>query len=527
MRNSERFSENFKKLLKLIVMPILPARLDRIGEVFTPPQWACWLIDRFQILEEWQSGASVADPTGGNGAFAIALCRRAVERGYSLDHQNISRLFLAERQATLIEEFKQEFYEQFGLYFPEKNIVCTDVVLAPPCFTVDILMGNPPWINFADLPTDYKEILKPYFVAEGLVPDKRQVLLGASRMDLSALILKVCLSKLLNKNGKGIFFIPSSLFFGDDAHRGFRSYQAGTRSFCVRQIWDFEGVKAFNSVSTAYCIASFYLDRVQNFPIAYFRGDGAAWQQYYALPLSHSSDPLRVSQTLHPSEHQKTCNSEIIGIPKEQKPRQGVNTCGANAIFIFDDKPTFLPDEFLYPLVTKELFQQSDAQSHVRSQVEAHKWILIPYNKTTGKPLTSSEAQSYKALWKYLSKHRLQLQSRKGVLLGAQIQRGYWWSLLGVGIYSFLPYKVMWESYGGRIFNPTLISTYGGKPWQGNQAMHAFIPCRDRTQAEQILAQLKSTEFQTILTELNGAGKCNWAQPGKIKKLLSLYCSQS
>lgn len=505
-------------------MPTSHAQLDRIGEVFTPPQWAGWLINRFQILEEWYSGASVADPTAGNGAFAIALCCEAAKRGYSLNHQNISRLFLAERQAGLIEEFKQKFYDLFGLYFPEKNIVCTDVVLSPPCFTVDILMGNPPWINFADLPTDYKERLKPYFVAEGLVPDKRQVLLGASRMDLSALILKICLSKLLRRNGKGFFFIPSSLFFGDGAHQGFRSYLAGTRSFGVKQIWDFEGIRVFGSVSTAYCVASFYLDQKQDFPVAYFRGDGVVWQQYHAFPLNHTSDPLRVSQVSQPSGYPKfLTSSSKVDIPKEQQPRQGVNTCGTNAIFIFTDKPAFLPDEFLYPLATKELFQQRTLLG-IRSHAEARKWILIPHNPTTGKPLTASEVQSYEALWKYLSKHRLQLQSRKGVLLGAQISRGYWWSLLGVGIYSFLPYKVMWESYGGRIFNPTIISTCNGKPWQGNQAMHAFIPCRDRAQAEQILAQLQSTEFQTTLTELNGAGKCNWAQPGKIKKLLSLYC---
>jgi hypothetical protein len=509
-------------------MPTLHAHSDRIGEVFTPLQWACWLINRFKILEEWYAGASVADPTAGNGAFAIALCCEAVKRGYGLNRQNISRLFIAERQATLIEEFKREFYDLFGLYFPEENIACTDVVLAPPCFTVDILMGNPPWVNFADLPTDYKELLKPYFVAEGLVPDKRQVLLGASRMDLSALILKVCLSKLLRINGKGFFFIPSSLFFGDGAHLGFRSYQAGTRSFCVKRIWDFEGVRVFGSVSTAYCVASFYLDRTQSFPIAYFRGDGAVWRRYHAFPLSHASDPLRISQVPHPSKYPKILDPRWkLDISKEQQPRQGVNTCGANAVFIFNDRPAFLPDELLYPLVTKELFQQSCDRLYARSRAEVHKWILIPYNKTTGKPLTASEVQSYAALWKYLSKHRLQLQSRKGALLGAQIRRGYWWSLLGVGVYSFLPYKVMWESYGGKIFNPTIISTYEGKPWQGNQAMHAFISCQDCLQAEQILAQLQSTEFQTALTELNGAGKCNWAQPGKIKKLLSLYSLQS
>ena len=43
---------------------------------------------------------------------------------------------------------------------------------------MDILVGNPPWANFSDLPTAYKEHLKPFFVQEGLVPNRKQILLG-------------------------------------------------------------------------------------------------------------------------------------------------------------------------------------------------------------------------------------------------------------------------------------------------------------------------------------------------------------
>ena len=45
-----------------------------------------------------------------------------------------------------------------------------------------------------------------------------------------------------------------------------------------------------------------------------------------------------------------------IRLSPEQKPRQGVNTCGANSVFIFDNKPLHLPEQFLYPLATKEIW---------------------------------------------------------------------------------------------------------------------------------------------------------------------------
>ena len=39
--------------------------------------------------------------------------------------------------------------------------------------------------------------------------------------------------------------------------------------------------------------------------------------------------------------------------------------------------------------------------------------------------------------------------------------------------------------------------------------------------AQRIKAGLENPAIPDLLRQLNGAGKCNWAQPGKIKKILS------
>ena len=52
--------------------------------------------------------------------------------------------------------------------------------------------------------------------------------------------------------------------------------------------------------------------------------------------------------------------------------------------------------------------------------------------------------------------------------------------------------------------------------------MQAFIPCWNKADAERICAALQHPGIPTLLRELNGEGKCNWAQPGKIGKILSL-----
>ena len=208
-----------------------------------------------------------------------------------------------------------------------------------------------------------------------------------------------------------------------------------------------------------------------------------------------------------------------IHLSSAQKPRQGVNTCGANSVFIFQDKLAHLPEEFLYPLATKEIWQQDVPPSPRR-------WILLPYHPRTGKPMSWQQIQEHTALKDYLESAQEVLQIRKGTLLRSVIDRGYWWTLFGVGSYSFAPFKVIWEAYGKSQFRPIVLGDIDGRVWQGNQSMHAFIPCWSEDTAQRIKRELENPEIPTLLRQLNGAGKCNWAQPGKIKKILSFRESQ-
>ena len=141
-----------------------------------------------------------------------------------------------------------------------------------------------------------------------------------------------------------------------------------------------------------------------------------------------------------------------LNLPPTQIPRQGVNTCGANSVFIFADKPSHLPEPFLYPLATKEIWRQ-DASI-------PRKWILLPYHPQTGKPLTQHQIEGHAPLKEYLHNAEEILRSRKGTLLRSAIDRGYWWALLGVGPYAFAPFKVIWEAYGKSRFKPSYPKSY-------------------------------------------------------------------
>ena len=491
----------------------------QIGQVFTPLKWAEWLINKWEVFDAWRNGAQVCDPTAGQGIFALAMLHIARRKGIPITRERLSRLTLIEVIPSYLERFREDVKREFGIDFPDSQVFRQDVITETHERTYDVLIGNPPWVNFSDLPTAYKEQLKPFFVQEGLVPDKQQMLLGASRVDIAALVLKVVLGKLLKENGTGYFYLPTSLFFGEGAHRGFRDYRtrnsrntdAPYRDFAVATVYEFSSTKVFNGVSTSYCCARFSGDIRQNFPIPYFRESGGEWVEHKALPLKNPTDPWRVVRDI---DELKAGTTLEVKLSPEQAPRQGVNTCGANRLFIFDQKPAHLPEHFLYPLATKELWRQQT--------VLPHKWILLPYHRQTGKPLTWDQIERYPALSEYLQNVQDVLRARKGTLLRAALKRGHWWALLGVGRYSFAPFKVIWEAYGKDEFKPIILNSVAGQMWQGNQAMHAFIPCWTERDAQRIKTTLEDPAIPALLQQLNGAGKCNWAQPGKIKKILGL-----
>ena len=264
------------------------------------------------------------------------------------------------------------------------------------------------------------------------MPDRQKTLLGSSRTDIAALVLKVALGRLLKKNGVGYFYLPTSLFFGDGAHSGFRDYSTrdsqndvdSRMDFAVDTVYEFTSTKVFDGVGTSYCCAKFRGDTRQDFPVPYFRELGGKWVEHKAVPLKNPTDPWRIVKDL--DELNKDTTLEIRLSP-EQKPRQGVNTCGANSVFIFEHKPSHLPEQFLYPLATKEIWRQQT--------LLPHKWILLPYHQETGKPLTWEKIEQWDTLKEYLQNAQEVLKARKGTLLRSTMNRGNWWTLLGVGPY--------------------------------------------------------------------------------------------
>jgi hypothetical protein len=500
-----------------------------IGDIFTPTEWGIFAIERFGFFEKWLSGYTVFDPTMGEGNLLEAFILLGISKKLSVNELPIHNLFGNELNTiyyqNAIAKFKQKYGIDLSSNFTNKDIF----VLKPRKY--NLILGNPPWQNFVDLPEEYREKIKPFFLKYGLVKNRQSVLLGGSRIDISAVIIQLSIKDFLKENGEAVFFAPLSIFLNDGANKNFRLYQVDKTSFKITAIYDFNDVEVFKNVSTRYGLFHLIRNKETTFPIPYYRYENNQWQKYFASTVFHKTDPLSISKEC--KVFSKNDLPKII-IKKESTPRQGVNTCGANDVFFFDNyqdiddsfavisnkvhKQVILPKKFIFPLITAKNFYTDnlyDQNIISVSNDNMYKWVLLPYNQN-GKPLDLSQLQQYHELYSYLKKNKDILVKRKGTMLKTLINRGQWWALLGVGEYCFYPYKIVWEAYGKSDFKPLI---FEGK-WQANQSLHAYIPVKSIEEAKRIQKELCNKDIENYLLSLKMEGTMNWAQPGKIKKFI-------
>jgi hypothetical protein len=472
----------------------------KTGEVFTPIEWGRFAVREAGILERWLNGAIVFDCCMGSGNLFLALISEALDKGFSLDRLPLQNIYGTELYQHNIDAWFKTA-EEMQLPVKRENFVRADFCFTKPFIKADILLTNPPWISFGNLEANYKEQLKPLFQQYGLIEPNNKILLGKSRVDLSALIITIAGADWLKDDALIAAFLPSSLF-SSMVHEQFRDFDKNMKT-SLNKIYHLTNRKVFN-VNCLYLFAIF--DKPQKPKASALQYTWCKEKQCWETSPFHH-------------QHATVKDFSLFSYKKTNTPRQGVNTGGANALFIFDkavfkDKSVevsnksnsaVLPRQYLYPLLSPQNFRGEDS---------ALRWVLLPYTKN-GKLLDYAEIKKNKLLYNYFSQNETSLRARKGALLANYTKGEKFYALLGVGPYSFAPYKIIWQAMGAKQFVPKI---FDGR-WQANQAMHSFIPAYSKEEAEKLFNYLTSTEVCRYVEKRYGVGHQSFAQPHVIKEL--------
>ena len=179
--------------------------IRKYGAVFTPTKWAYKIVFD-NCYKKWIDGATVLDPTAGDGVFIKAFLEIANNEGITITNEMISRLYGIELNPYYVEAFYRSVKDTFDIEFPRDNFIQGDIFFIERDIKADILVGNPPWVNFTDLDEYYKERIKHLFLYWGLVKNPQDLLLGNARTDIAALVLLKVIHSNLKDNGSAIFF---------------------------------------------------------------------------------------------------------------------------------------------------------------------------------------------------------------------------------------------------------------------------------------------------------------------------------
>lgn len=483
-------------LIKQIYESMLPRELRHaLGEYYTPDWLAEWTLR--QAAEAWgganAAGFSVIDPTCGSGTFlcrAIAMKRRAglpleaivsTVRGLDL---NPLAVLTAKTNYLLSVLDLLDGRAEVSIPVQTGDVLSLSAAGMPE--KADIVVGNPPWVNWEYLPASCRGRSGEVWAGYGLLSAKG-LDLSFSKEDVSALITYAAMDRLLKEGGVLGFVLRQGLFKSAQNGAGFRRFRVGEDGVPVQvlRVDDLSGVRVFEDAAAG--AALFFARKGQKtvYPVPYFRWkrrDGRKtlpFDPYAPLPevlsrLSREEQRAQPASEDDPAAPWITAPGEELAVIRRAlgtnpyRARTGVFTGGANAVYWL--KPA--GGEGALVTVTNIVDRAKRKSEQVTVQLEKtfifpmlkgggiRQWstsynacILCPHTAETKiRPVPQEElARTAPRTWAYLNHFRELLDSRRGFAGWERaLQQQAFHTVLRVGAYTFAPYKVVWKYIASR-----------------------------------------------------------------------------
>lgn len=482
--------------IKQIYEAMIPKELRHaLGEYYTPDWLAEWTL--CQAVEAQgaadTAGFSVIDPTCGSGTFlcrAIAMKRKA---GRSLEAIVSTVRGLDLNPLAVLTAKTNYLLSVLDLLDSGARVtipVQTGDVLALPASSApekaDIVVGNPPWVNWEYLPASCRGRSGEVWTGYGLLSAKG-LDLSFSKEDVSALITYAAVDRLLKEDGVLGFVLRQGLFKSAQNGAGFRRFQVGEGGTPVQviRVDDLSGVRVFEDAAAGAALFFARKGRETVYPVPYSRWkrrDGRKtlpFDPYVPLPevLSHlcrEEEQAQPASEDDPTAPWITASGEELAVIRRvlgtnpYRARTGVFTGGANAVYWL--KP--VSDEGALVTVTNIVDRAKRKTEQVTVQLEKtfifpmlkgggiRQWhtsydacILCPHTAETKiRPVPREELErTAPRTWAYLDRFRDLLDGRRGFAGWERtLQQQAFHTVLRVGAYTFAPYKVVWKYIASR-----------------------------------------------------------------------------
>lgn len=428
----------------------------------------------------------------------------------------------------------------------------------------DYVVGNPPWVNWENLPEQYRLDTKPLWVNYGLFPHGgMDTILGKGKKDISMIMTYVAMDKYLKKGKKLGFVITQSVFKTAGAGQGFRRFKLGERGLPLQAVYvdDMVELNPFEGASNRTSVVILrkgmetkYFEKTRGerinylLPYTYWRKTAKGKsipldapleevlemterKQFYALPVDEN-DPTSSWITGRP----KALNAvrKVLG-KSDYVAHEGVNTGGASAVYwvdIFDQRADGLvivsnitegakrevesiqaaiePD-LLFPLL-----RNRDVK---RWKADPSAYLIMAQDPIRRCGIEEDEMKAtYPKTYAYLKRFEKALRERKSRGVTDMIKKGApFYTMFSVGTYTFSRYKVVWPNIASEIV-AAVVTTKDKKPILP-QHIVTLVACDSIEESHYICSLMNASPINFSLQAYSMKGGKSFGDPHVLQNV--------
>ena len=431
--------------------------------------------------------------------------------------------------------------------------------------TFDFIAGNPPWVNWEALPSEYREktafLWKKYdlFEHKGL-----RARLGSAKDDISVLMTYVAIDKYLKENGKLCFVITQTILKTVGGGEGFRRFRLGKNGipFSVFHVDDMVELQPFDSASNKTSVFICQKGQPTTYPVNYH-----IWRKKQTGSISIDLDLNEViikSKILHRKAQSineslqgpwivakyRSFNSfkKVIGPSKYQaragccgwlnsvyliNPIERQNNITRVANYIEHAKKNIRPVNEI--VESERIFPTLRGKEIVRWGVEIELGIIVAQDEkepSKGISLQLMQKKFPKTL-AYYSLFEKELCQRSGY--NKYIPNEPFYAVYNFGKYSLAPFKVVWTRVGVDI-KSAVVGEYNNELFLNSIVVPietvVLVPFTNSNEAHYFCSVINSEICRFIISSYSNKGTGSFGSPHilenvKIPKFDSLNCTHT
>jgi hypothetical protein len=397
----------------------------------------------------------------------------------------------------------------------------------------DYVAGNPPWVNWGNLPKDYRQETAPLWAAHNLFLHKGfDAILGKANDDISVLMTYVAIDNYLVDKGRLGFLITQSVFKTPGGGQGFRRFKLGSGvPIGVLVVDDMSGLKPFKGASNRTAAVVLAKGRTTKFPVSYnywFKpGGGSVIPEDMSLDEMTSERVATYRQFVaKPIDDKDATSAWITGRPialgavkkvlgeSAYQARVGVSTWlnGVYWVDILEHRPdglvvvgnlteagkrkvesiqTAMENDLLYPLLRGRDVTRWKAVPTAR--------IIVTHESGAGlRAIPEPEmASRFPKTYAYLRRFEEVLLSRSGYRRYFSEDAPFY-SIFDIGEYTFAPHKVVWREQAAGLTAAVVGSVGGSVIIPDHKLM--MVAVKDEREAHYLCALLNSLPARFVVS---------------------------